>query len=192
VFTTNSRAREFFGVPDDKSTFLLIKTAPQADVEQVRKDIAVRLPDMEVLTTAEFRQRSIRHWLFRTGVGLALILGTILGVVIGVVIEAQTLYSATLDHIKEFAVLRMLGSSARYVYRIIVAQASMISVAGFALGALCVALVAHMSQETALPMVVPPALFLAMLIVSLAIGAFSAVIAVLKVLRVDPASVLMR
>jgi putative ABC transport system permease protein len=192
VFTTNSRAREFFGVPDDKSTFLLIKTAPQADVEQVRKDIAARLPDMEVLTTAEFRQRSIRHWLFRTGVGLALILGTILGVVIGVVIEAQTLYSATLDHIKEFAVLRMLGSSARYVYRIIVAQASMISVAGFALGALCVALVAHMSQETALPMVVPPALFVAMLIVSLAIGAFSAVIAVLKVLRVDPASVLMR
>jgi len=192
VFTTNSRAREFFGVPDDKSTFLLVKTAPQADVEQVRKDIAARLPDMEVLTTAEFRQRSIRHWLFRTGVGLALIFGTILGVVIGVVIEAQTLYSATLDHIKEFAVLRMLGSSARYVYRIIVAQASMISVAGFALGALCVALVAHMSQETALPMVVPPALFVAMLIVSLAIGAFSAVIAVLKVLRVDPASVLMR
>ena len=41
-------------------------------------------------------------------------------------------------------------------------------------------------------MVVPPALFVAMLIVSLAIGAFSAVIAVLKVLRVDPASVLMR
>jgi|JRHI01.1.fsa_nt_gi putative ABC transport system permease protein len=192
IFTTNSRAREFFGVPDDKSTFLLVKTDPQADVEQVRKDIAARLPDMEVLTTAEFRQRSIRHWLFRTGVGLALILGTILGVVIGVVIEAQTLYSATLDHIKEFAVLRMLGSSARYVYRIIVAQASMISVAGFALGALCVAVVDHLSQETALPMVVPPALFLAMLIVSLAIGAFSAVIAVLKVLRVDPASVLMR
>jgi len=192
VFTTNDRAREFFGVPDDQSTFFLVKAAPQADPARIQREIAARLPDLEVLTRAEFRQRSIFHWLFRTGVGLALIFGTILGVVIGAVIVAQTLYSAALDHIKEFAVLRMLGSSAGYVYRIILAQASLISLAGFALGAICVALVARMSQQTALPMVVPPSLFLAMLIVSLAIGIFSTVIAVLKVLRVDPAAVLMR
>ena len=111
---------------------------------------------------------------------------------IGAVIEAQTLYSAALDHIKEFAVLRMLGCSAGYVYRIILAQASLISLAGFALGALWVVLVDHWSQQTALPMVVPPSLFLAMLIVSLAIGIFATIIAVLKVLRIDPASILMR
>jgi putative ABC transport system permease protein len=145
-----------------------------------------------VLTTAEFRDRSITHWIFRTGVGVALILGTVLGVVIGVVIEAQTLYSATLDHIKEFAVLRMLGSSAGYVYRVILAQASMISLAGFALGAIAVAIVGHLSQQTALPMVVPPLLFVAMLVVSLFIGVISASIAVTKVLRIDPAAVLMR
>ena len=192
VFTTNARAREFFGVPDDKSTFLLVKASQHADLGRVQQEMAARLPDLEVLTSAEFRHRSISHWLFRTGAGIALILGTILGVVIGAVIEAQTLYSAALDHIKEFAVLRMLGASASYVYRIILAQASLISVAGFALGALCVALVDRLSQQTALPMVVPPSLFLAMLIVSLAIGAFSTIVAVLKVLRVDPATVLMR
>jgi putative ABC transport system permease protein len=192
VFTTNARAREFFGVPNDNSTFLLVKTAPHADLGGIQKEIAARLPDLEVLTGDEFRRRSISHWLFRTGVGLALIFGTILGVVIGAVVEAQTLYSAALDHIKEFAVLRMLGSSARYVYRIILVQASLISLAGFALGAVLVALVDRLSQQTALPMVVPPSLFWAMLAVSLAIGAFSTIIAVMKVLRVDPAAVLMR
>jgi len=192
VFTTNARAREFFGVPEDKSTFLLVKAAPGADSARVQQEIAARLPDLEVLTSTEFRRRSISHWMFRTGVGLALIFGTILGVVIGAVIEAQTLYSAALDHIKEFAVLRMLGSSAAYVYRIILVQASLISLAGFTLGALLVALVDRLSQQTALPMVVPPSLFLAMLIVSLAIGAISTIIAVVKVLRVDPAAVLMR
>jgi putative ABC transport system permease protein len=192
VFTTNDRARSVFGVPDDKSTFLLVTVSPDADVLSVQRELAARLPDMEVLTKAEFRQRSIVHWLFRTGVGLALIFGTILGVVIGAVIEAQTLYSAALDHIKEFAVLRMLGSSAVYVYRIILVQASLISFAGFLLGAILVTIVDHFSQDTALPMVVPPSLFLAMLIVSMAIGAFSTVIAVVKVLRVDPAAVLMR
>ena len=192
VFTTNARARNFFGVPNDKSTFFLVKTSQQADLARIQKEIGARLSNLEVLTSAEFRRRSLSHWLFRTGVGIALIFGTILGVAIGAVIEAQTLYSATLDHIKEFAVLRMLGSSAGYIYRIILAQASLISFAGFALGALCVVLVDRLSQQTALPMVVPPSLFLAMLIASLAIGAFSAIIAVLKVLRVDPAAVLMR
>lgn len=192
VFTTNARAREFFGVPEDKSTFLLVKTAPQADLARIQKEIGARLPDLEVLTSAEFRHRSISHWLFRTGAGIALILGTILGVVIGVVIEAQTLYSATLDHIKEFAVLRMLGSSTSYIYRILLAQAALISLAGFALGTLCVVLVERWSQQTALPMVVPPLLCIAMLVVSLAIGAFSAITAVVKVLRIDPAAILMR
>ena len=192
VFTTNARAREFFGVPEDKSTFFLVKTAPQADLARIQKEIGARLPDLEVLTSAEFRHRSISHWLFRTGAGIALILGTILGVVVGVVIEAQTLYSATLDHIKEFAVLRMLGSSTSYIYRILLAQAALISLAGFALGTLCVVLVERWSQQTALPMVVPPLLCIAMLVVSLAIGAFSAITAVVKVLRIDPAAILMR
>jgi putative ABC transport system permease protein len=170
----------------------LVKTAPQADLARIQKEIGARLPDLEVLTSAEFRHRSISHWLFRTGAGIALILGTILGVVVGVVIEAQTLYSATLDHIKEFAVLRMLGSSTSYIYRILLAQAALISLAGFALGTLCVVLVERWSQQTALPMVVPPLLCIAMLVVSLAIGAFSAITAVVKVLRIDPAAILMR
>ncbi len=192
IFTTNARAREFFGVPEDKSTFFLVKTAPHADVLRIQKEIAARLPDVEVLTKAEFRRRSISHWLFGTKVGISLIFGTVLGVIIGMVIVAQTLYSATLDHINEFAVLRMLGSAASYLYRIILTQAALISIAGFALGTLCVVLISRWSQQTALPMVVPAKLCIAMLIGSLAIGAFSAIAAVVKVLRFDPAIVLMR
>jgi putative ABC transport system permease protein len=192
IFTTNARAREFFGVPEDKSTFFLVKTAPRADVPRIQKEIAARLPDMDVLTKAEFRRRSISHWLFGTKVGISLIFGTVLGVIIGMVIVAQTLYSATLDHISEFAVLRMLGSAASYLYRIILTQAALISIAGFALGTICVVLVSRWSQQTALPMVVPAKLCIAMLIGSLAIGAFSAIAAVVKVVRFDFATVLMR
>lgn len=192
VFTTNARAREFFGVPEDKSTFLLVEPGPQADLARMQQELVARLPRAEVLTTDEFRSRSLSRWLFRTGAGLALIGGAILGVVIGVMIEAQTLYSATIDHLREFAVLRVLGSSATYVYRIILTQAALISLAGFAVGMLCVALVDHWSQRTALPMVVPPLLCIAMLVVALIIGALSAITAVLKVLRIEPASVLLR
>ncbi len=74
----------------------------------------------------------------------------------------------------------------------ILAQASIISFAGFVLGALGVVLVDRLSQATALPMVVPPLLFVAMLVAALPIGLVSASIAVTMGPRIDPASVLMR
>ena len=58
-----------------------------------------RLPDSEVLTRAEFRTRSLNHWLFATGAGVALIGGAVLGLIVGTVIVAQTLYSSTKDHL---------------------------------------------------------------------------------------------
>ena len=193
VFTTTARAREIFGIPEDKSTFFLVEVAPHADVAQIKQEITARLSlDAEILTKAEFRSRSISRWLYGTRVGIALIFGTTLGVIIGMVIEAQTLYSATLDHINEFAVLRMLGSSSGYLHRIILTQAALISLAGLALGMLCVLLVSCLSQHTALPMVIPRELVMATLIGSLAIGAVSAIAAVVKVLRIDPTVVLMR
>ena len=193
VFTTNGRARQIFGIPEDKSTFFLVEVTPQANVSQVKKEISHHLSsNAEVLTQAEFRSRSILRWLYGTRVGIALIFGTVLGVIVGLAIEAQTLYSATLDHINEFAVLRMLGSSSGYLYRIILTQAVLISVAGFAVGTLFVTLIGRLSQHTALPMVIPPQLILAMLIGSIIVGAASAIAAVVKVVRIDPATLLMR
>jgi hypothetical protein len=91
----------------------------------VRDALRAKLPDSEVLTKAEFRTRSLNHWLFATGAGVALIGGAVLGLVVGTVIVAQTLYSSTKDHLNEFATLRALGSSSGYIHRVILAQAGL-------------------------------------------------------------------
>ena len=91
--------------------------APGADIESVRKALAARLPDAEVLTHEEFRKRSLDYWLFETGAGSALIAGAILGIIVGIVIVAQTLYASTKDHLNEFATLRALGASAGYIIK---------------------------------------------------------------------------
>ena len=54
--------------------------------------------------------------------------------IVGVVIVAQTLYSSTKDHFNEFATLRALGSSAGYIHRVILIQAMLSAVLGYALG----------------------------------------------------------
>ena len=44
---------------------MLVKLEPGADIETVRDDLRDKLPESEVLTKAEFRDRSLNHWLLR-------------------------------------------------------------------------------------------------------------------------------
>jgi putative ABC transport system permease protein len=192
VFTTLSRARQLLGMPSDRFTYGLVKLQPGADVESIRAAIKARSPDMEVLTKAEFRQRSLNHWLFATGAGIALIGGAILGLVVGTVIVAQTLYSSTKDHLNEFATLRALGSSSGYIHRVILAQAGLSAVLGYGLGMAIALTIAVLSERTALPILMTPGLAAVLLALTLAMCAVSAVSAIGKVMRIDPAMVFSR
>src|SRR5215467_3064 len=135
VFTTLDRARAYTGISAAKATYFLVHVAPQADIERVRRGVRAALTDVEVLTTAEFRDRSRAFWLFDTGAGAALFAGALLGVIVGTIIVAQTLYSSTKDHINEFATLRAIGSSASYIHKVIIWQALLNAVVGFAFAA---------------------------------------------------------
>ena len=92
-------------------------------------------PGAEVLTSEQFRSRSRQFWLFGTGAGAALFAGALLGTIVGTVIVAQTLYSSTKDHLNEFATLRAIGSSNRYIHKVIICQALLSAVIGFSMAA---------------------------------------------------------
>ncbi len=192
AYTTLTRARSLFPVPRDTSTFMLLKLAPGADPEQVKMSLSSRLEKSEVLTKDEFRARSLKQWLFRTGAGIALIGGAILGSLVGTVIVAQTLYSSTKDHIHEFATLRALGSSASYIHKVILAQAGLSAVIGYALGMSIALAVIYASRSSALPMVMTPNLAVWLFALTVAMCAISAISAILKVTKIDPATVFSR
>ena len=192
VFTTLNRARTLLDLPADKMTYVLVKLEPGADALAVRDEIRKNVPDSDVLTKAEFRTRSLNHWLFATGAGVALIGGAILGLIVGTVIVAQTLYSSTKDHLNEFATLRALGSSSGYIHKVILAQAALSAVLGYALGMTIAMAIVYFSERTALPIVMTPALAVLLLGLTLGMCAISAISAIGKVMRIDPAMVFNR
>lgn len=188
TYTTLNRARSLFG-DSDGTTFYLVQLEPGANVENVRHELQSRLEGAEVLTKQEFRDRSLKQWLFRTGAGVALIGGALLGSLVGTVIVAQTLYSSTKDHLSEFATLRALGSSSGYIHQVILAQAGISAVIGYILGisiALCILV---LSKNTALPMVMTPGLAFWLFTLTVGMCAISALSAIVKVTKIDPATV---
>lgn len=192
IFTTLTRARSLIDMPSDNITYVLTKVAPGADIEKVRTDIQAKLPDSEVLTRAEFRARSINHWMFSTGAGVALIGGAVLGLIVGTVIVAQTLYSSTKDHLSEFATLRALGSSSGYIHKVILMQAGLSAVFGYVLGMSIALTIVYLSEHTALPIIMSPGLAALLLALTFAMCAISAISAIGKVMRIDPAMVFNR
>jgi len=162
VFVDLKNARTFTGTPSDRANDLLVRLSPDADRDKTVQAIRDHVGDAEVLTTAEFRDRSRSFWLFGTGAGAALFAGALLGVIVGTVIVAQTLYSSTKDHLNEFATLRAMGSANGYIYRVIIYQALINAVIGFALASAIGAVVVQMTAKSALPIVITPWLFVAL------------------------------
>jgi putative ABC transport system permease protein len=189
VFTTLNRAKQLLGMPADKITYVLVKVAPGVDHGAVRDALRAKITDGEVLTKAEFRARSLRHWMFATGAGIALIGGAVLGLIVGTVIVAQTLYASTKDHITEFATLRALGSSSGFIHKVILTQAGLSAVLGYALGMAIALWVTYATHNSALPMAMTWWLAGALFALTIVMCAISAIAAINKVTKIDPVMV---
>ena len=192
IFVDSKNARTLTGTPGDRANDLLVRLNPNADRDKVVQAIRGQVGNAEVLTTAEFRSRSRSFWLFGTGAGAALFAGALLGVIVGTVIVAQTLYSSTKDHLSEFATLRAMGSSNRYIYNVIIYQAMINAVIGFAIAYGIGALVVQATEKSALPIVITSWLVAALAALTILMCVTSALGAIFRVVRIDPATVFMR
>jgi putative ABC transport system permease protein len=192
IFTSINRARTLIGAAPEQASYQLVRLDANANIDDVQKTLAERLPDTEVLKHAEFRDRSLKYWLFKTGAGGALIAGAGLGIIVGVVIVAQTLYSSTKDHLNEFATLRALGASASYIHAVILIQAILSALIGYAVGITLSMLAILATKKTTLNVVMTPKLALFLLALTIGMCIIAAISAIFKVTRIDPAGVFSR
>jgi putative ABC transport system permease protein len=192
VFVDLKNARLYTGTFPNRASDLVVRLKPDTDRTKAIDAVRAQVGDAEVLTADEFRSRSRSFWLFGTGAGAALFAGALLGVIVGTVIVAQTLYSSTKDHLSEFATLRAMGSSNNYIYNVIIYQALLNAVIGFVLAAAIGYVVVEMTAKSALPIVITPWLVAALLALTIVMCVSSGIGAIIRVVRIDPATVFMR
>jgi len=189
IFTSLSQARAFLSADASRVSYLTVELSPGADAALARERIASRLPNADVLTPAEFRRRNVERWLLETGAGIALLAGAGLAVLVGSVIMMQSLYASVNEHRKEFATLRAMGSSKRFLMSVVVCQAGLCTLAGGVLaliGNIGVLAIAAMSD---LPIQITASSVLAVGTAAALMSLIAATAAAAKVGRVDPASV---
>ncbi|WP_163999422.1 ABC transporter permease [Pyxidicoccus caerfyrddinensis] len=173
-----------------QTMYILVKLAPGADVEGVRAEMKQRLPYNDVYTSDEWATRSRNYWIVSTGLGFNLGLTVFLGCLVGVVVVALTLYTSTMEHLKEFGTVKAIGGSNRDIYGILARQALISSVVGFVLGAIpSLALRPLVSRLGGLELQITPLLMVWTFVGTVVLCLAAAMLSFRKVAAIDPALV---
>jgi putative ABC transport system permease protein len=169
----------------------MVKCEPGVDVRAVQHALAAQLPDVEVLTKAEFAERSWRYWVMGTGMGYSLGLMAALALIVGMTIVGQTFVTGVLVKLREYGTLKALGFSNRFVAGTIVAQGVIVAALGYVLGCAGSLLVSHFAGTggTAVTMLMPPMLLVLLLPLTFLMCAASSLMAAWRVFRLAPAEV---
>ena len=189
VFTSFKNAQNYAGIQADHTLYLLVRAVPGTDIQALKARLLRRVPDVDVLTTAEWRRTQQRYWMFGTGAGFTVLLAASLGVLVGGVVVAQTIYAATVDHLREYGTLKAMGASNSYLYRVILKQAAISGALGYVVGMALSLGIARLSQQGPTAILVPCWLMGSMFVVTLGMCMSASMVSINKVTRLDPVMV---
>jgi putative ABC transport system permease protein len=185
VFTAYRTAQEINPRLREWTVFIIGRVAPGVKPAEVAERLR-KVRDVDVWTKGQYSLRTRLYWTWQTGLGIGFLLTVLMGIVVGMVIVGQTIYNATVEHIREFGTLKAIGATNRDIYGIIVRQAVINAVLGYAVGFAITLLVVQSYGLTGLEMVVPPVLVVSIFALTVAMCLGASVVAVRKALRVDP------
>ena len=134
-------------------------------------------------------KRTRTYWSSRTGVGAGFFATAIMGVIVGLVVVGQILYNGTLEHLKEYGTLKAMGARNVAIVQTILYQALVSGLVGYALGAVLAAGARVAVRSANLTVILSPGLLVGTAVLTVAMCAVASLLSILKVLRLDPASV---
>ena len=166
-----------------------MKVAPGYSVAAVKQRLQQTVKDVDVYTAREFSKKTQDYWMINTGTGVALLAVALMGVVIGTVIVANTIYTSTTEHLKEFGTLKAIGASNWDLYAIIIEQALINSVIGFTVGMAVSYMVIQAMKRGHLPILLPVPVLMGIFVLTVMMCLWSSVLSIYKVTQIDPALV---
>jgi putative ABC transport system permease protein len=129
------------------------------------------------------------YWMFGTGAGVSVLIAAALGLLVGVVVVAQTIYSSTVDHIREYGTLKAMGATNGYLYRVITEQAAISALAGYGAAIAIAIVVSRGSLQGTTAIIIEWPLALGLFAITLLMCLAASFVSINKVTKLDPALV---
>lgn len=189
VFTTFNRAIKFAPAERRRTSFILAAPNDGVDVRQLCQDIK-SATGMLAMTPQEFQNKTWNFFVFEGGFGIFFGITVLFGVVIGVGIAGQMFYNFVTDNLRYFAILKAMGSGPLRLVQLVILQATVAGLMGWALGMGLAAGFGYLVKDSdQILFEIPPVLFGGSLVLILLISWLSAMMSIRTVIRLDPATV---
>lgn len=188
VYTTFSRATQYAPRERKLLSFVLVGCKPEEDVREVCERIH-RATGLAAVTREDFKWQTVRYFLKYTGIPVNFGIAVALGFLVGTVIAGQTFHNFTLDNLKQFGALKAMGARTGTLLRMIVLQALLVGVVGYGLGVGLASFVGFATRGSELAFRMPWQILAISASAVLLICTLSAVLAMRKVIQLEPAMV---
>lgn len=169
----------------------LVRLKPGANVTDVCQKLKKYLTDdINVMTKQQYIEFERNYWASNTAIGFIFTLGAVMGFIVGTVIVYQILYTEVADHLSEYATLKAIGYTHKYLLIVILQESFLLAVLGYIPGfGFALFLYQKAREATLLPVFMTPDRAFMVLILTIIMCFTSGAIAVRKLRAVDPADI---
>lgn len=169
----------------------VVKLKPGVNIAATQKQFQEMLgKEVKVLTIDEFKEVELLYWRSATPIGVVFTSGTVVGFFIGFIVVYQILYTDVTNHLPQYATMKAMGFSDGFLVRLVMRQSVLLAMMGFVPGSVLAAILyAVLRKVTLLPLNITPERTIGLAIATIAMCAFSGVLAIRKLRNADPANV---
>jgi len=188
LYTTYSRAVQFAPAERHLLSFIMVKAKLGENVKALCERIN-KVTQHAAYTSNGFKAVTVSYYMKYTGIPINFGISVVLGFIVGTAIAGQTFFNFTLDNLRYFGTLKAMGAGNGMLLRMIVFQAAVVGSIGYGLGVGAASVFGWATKHTELAFRMPWQLLLISAGAVLLICVGSALISIVKVIRLEPAIV---
>jgi len=161
----------------------------QALIHEAPERSLVGREDIEILTRNELIRQEKDYWIWKKSIGLIFLFGVGVALIVGLVVVYQILSSDILDHFREYATLKAMGYTNRYLASVVLQQAMMLALFGYLPAFVAAHLLYLMTRSMVnLPINMTTERAVGVMVLSFLVCGAAALLSVRKVASSDPAN----
>ncbi|MBI5410276.1 MAG: FtsX-like permease family protein [Nitrospirae bacterium] len=187
VFISYDHAREF--INDNQTSFIVAKVRDIERLDDTVKSLKSQMRNNDVYTRRDFIYKTVFYWTVQTGMGMGFFLTAVLGLAVGGAIVGQTIYTNTMEHLRELGTLKAMGAKNSDIYKMIFIQTGVSVIIGYAAGSLLLLMARQGMEEGGVNLYLGFWVFVPIFLIILSTCFIAAFFSIRKVRKLDPVMV---